>query len=135
MSAITDLFAGVPVSDLDVALSLRVRELTRARDLDRPGRRLRKPQGVAERVAQPAVDAVEVLGRLLGELDALGDELLVGPAAVVDAEDDASAGALGDERPDLRRRLLVVTHLRRGEHELDVGPAGHAEGEPAHEAE
>jgi hypothetical protein len=58
------------------------------RDLDRPGRRLREPQGIAERVAQPAVDAVEVLGRLLGELDALGDELLVrnGPSRHARAE-------------------------------------------------
>jgi len=38
---------------------------------------------VAERVAQPAVDAVEALGRLVGELDALGLELLVGLAQIV----------------------------------------------------
>ena len=47
---------------------------------DRPGRRLDDADVVAERVAQPAVDAVEALGRLVGELDALGLELLVGLA-------------------------------------------------------
>ena len=36
--------------------------------------------GVAERVAQAAVDAVEALDGLLGELDALGLERLVGLA-------------------------------------------------------
>jgi hypothetical protein len=39
--------------------------------LQRLGRGLRDPQVVAERVAQPDVDAVEVLHGLLGELDAL----------------------------------------------------------------
>ena len=43
--------------------------------------RLRDPDVVAERVAQPGVGAVEPLGRLLGELDALRLQLLVGARA------------------------------------------------------
>src|SRR3712207_7784966 len=45
-------------------------ELLRRRDLQRLGSRLHEAHVVAEGVAQAAVDAVEVLGRLLRELDA-----------------------------------------------------------------
>jgi hypothetical protein len=50
-----------------------------------------------------------VLGRLLGELDALLERLLVGLAAVVDVEDDAVAAALGDQLAD---RLAPVGAAR-----------------------
>ena len=48
-----------------------------SRDLERLGSRLRDAQRIAERVAQAAVDAVEVLGRLLRELDALLEQLVI----------------------------------------------------------
>src|SRR4051812_33462915 len=81
-------------------------ELLGGRDLDRLGRRLRDAQRVAERVAKAAVDAVEVLGRLLGELDALREQLLVGLAAVLDVEDHAVAAALGNQLADEGGGLL-----------------------------
>jgi hypothetical protein len=66
--------AGVSISRSEVtlpAIDLVRSELLRSRDLDRLGSRLRDPKRIAERVAHAAVDAVEVLGRLLRELDAL----------------------------------------------------------------
>ena len=113
------------------------RRTARGWGVQRLGGRLDEAHVVAERVAQAAVDAVEVLGRLLGELDALGLELLVGAAAVVGGEPGGEAGrALGDEVADLRGGR-VVHGGRAGplEQDLAVGVAGDADGQPAHEAE
>src|SRR5579859_1866988 len=54
-------------------------------------RPLREPDVVAERVAEAAVDPVWPFGRLLGELDALGLELVVRLAAVVSDEEEMAA--------------------------------------------
>src|SRR5215212_1295936 len=103
---------------------------------ERPRRGLHDADVVAERVAQAAVDAVEALGRLVGELDALGLELLVGLAQVVGPQAEREARrALGDELADLLGRRVVVG---RGpgalEEDLAIGIAGRADGQPAHEA-
>src|SRR5207302_10866968 len=54
--------------------------------LERHGH-LREADVVAEGVAQAAVDAVAAVGRPLGELHALGEQLLVSLAAVVGCEE------------------------------------------------
>src|SRR5688572_25235755 len=93
--------------------------------------------GVAERVPQPAVGSVEPLGRLLGELDALRDQVLVGRVDVVHGDDPRHPErALRDQLADLLGGRLVV----RGwpgllEQQLAVGLAGEVDREPAHEAE
>jgi hypothetical protein len=56
-----------------LALQLRPR-----RHHHRPLRRLREPDRVPERIAQPAVGPVEALDRLLGELNSLRTQILVG---------------------------------------------------------
>src|SRR5215210_2460351 len=76
-----------------------------ARDgASRPGGRrsallhLRDADVVAERVAQAEVDAVGLVDRLLGELDAALREVGVGLARVVAAEEQVPAGrALGEQ--------------------------------------
>src|SRR5439155_8692008 len=68
--------------------------------------RLREPQEVAERVAEPAIDTVRTLRGLLGELDALRLELFVRLAAVVRREEQSPGGvALRDDVADLRHGL------------------------------
>src|ERR1700682_3871041 len=100
-------------------------------------RQLHDAQMVAEGIAQPEVDAVGVLGRLFGNLDAAGLQSLVGLAAVVRGETEREPrGALGDELADLSSRLLV--HSRRaGQLEQDVasGLARNSDGQPSHGAE
>src|SRR3954451_23015977 len=67
---------------------------------------------VAERIAQAEVDPVGLLGRLLRDFDALGEQLLVGGARVVGHEADPAAGrALGDELADGLGGVAV--HRRR----------------------
>src|SRR5947209_18869908 len=61
-------------------------------DLLRRRRQLHDPDVIAERVTQSAVDPVELLGRLLSELDAPGEQRLVGLAAIVRGEADRKAG-------------------------------------------
>src|SRR5687767_10878458 len=61
-------------------------------------RRLEDPDGVAEGIAEAHVDAVEVVGGLLGEVcDAARLEGLVQTADVVRLEDDGAHRALGDQ--------------------------------------
>src|ERR1700687_3739607 len=73
-------------------------------------RQLHYAQVVAERVAQPEVDAVRVLGRLLGDLDTAGLQGLVGLAAIVRGETEREpCGALGDELANLRTTLFVCS--------------------------
>jgi len=100
---------------------------------DGPGRRLDDPDVVAERVAQRAVRAVEVLGRLIGELDALRAQLLVGLAAVVGREaGEAVAPFVTRSRPGRRR---VVHRRRPGFSRRSAVPLPRdADGQPAHEA-
>src|ERR1700722_18427031 len=60
----------------------------------RDGGQLCDADVVAERIAQPEVDAVGLFGRLLGELDAaLGAQLLIRLARVGRCEEEVSAGA------------------------------------------
>src|SRR5687767_60393 len=71
--------------------------------------RLQDPDGVAEGVADPHVGAVEVVGRLLGEVgDAPFLQGLVQGPAVVRLEGHPADRAFRDELTDLRRRGLVV---------------------------
>src|SRR3954447_23934153 len=81
--------------------------LVRLSDLDRTLGRLGDADLVAERVAQRAVDAVWLLGRVLGELRALAGELLVGLAAVIGAEDAGqSERPLGEQVAHLAADLF-----------------------------
>src|SRR6476659_2123404 len=112
-------------------------ELVWVRHLDWPLLRRADPQEVAERVAQAAVGAVEALGRLLGELDALGDQLVVGLADVVHRDDRRHAHrALGHQLADLLGRRLVVRR-RAGplQQQLPVGLTREVNRQPAHETE
>src|ERR1700694_2237349 len=100
-------------------------------------RQLHYAQVVAEGIAHPAVDAVGMLGRLFGTLDAACLQCLVGLAAVVRGETEREPrGALGDELADLSPRLLVHPG-RTGQLEKDVasGLARNSNGQPPHEAE
>src|SRR5205823_9933182 len=92
---------------------------------------------VAERIAQPAVDAVRSLGWLLGELDALRTKFGVGLAAVVSGEEQVSTcGAFGQQLADLRGGLLVeCRRSRRLQEDLAVTVAWDTHRQPAHEAE
>src|SRR6266480_2468073 len=92
---------------------------------------------VAERIAQPAVDAVRSLGRLLGKLDALRAKFGVGLAAVVGREEQVSAGGpLGQQLADLGRGLLVERRRSRGlQQDLAITIAWDTYGQPAHETE
>ena len=63
---------------------------------------------VAEGVPQRAVDAIGLLGRLLGELDPLRPQLLVGGPAVIGREDRGGAeGALRHEVAELGGGVVV----------------------------
>src|SRR5690625_845840 len=91
---------------------------------------------VAERVAQRTVDPVGLLGRLLGELHPLGEELVVGRLAVVCGQDGSRAhGPLGDQ---LAHRgcspLRKHRRCRDLQQDVPVGLAGRSDGEPTHEA-
>src|SRR5215208_1642523 len=112
-------------------------ELARLGDLDWALLRRAHAQRVPERVTQAAVSAVEALRRLLRELDAVREEVLVRLVDVVDRDDRRRPQrALGDELADLLRRRLVVCG-RPGllEEQLLIGLPGEVHGEPAHEAE
>src|SRR6185369_12974446 len=75
---------------------------------------LEDPDRVSERVADAHVDAVEVLGRLLGEVrDAALLELLVEAVRVVGDEDEPAEGSLGDEVADPFSGRLVVERRAR----------------------
>ena len=95
--------------------------------------RLEDPDGVAERVADAHVGAVEVVRGLLGEVgDAALLEGLVQRPGVVGVEDEAAHGALGDQLAELLGGRLVVER-RAGllEGDLASGFAGDAHGQPA----
>src|SRR5262245_40368236 len=99
--------------------------------------RLENSHRVAERIAQPEVDSVGLLGRLLRHLDALREQLLVRLARVIGGEADPAGGrALGDQLPSGLGGAVV--HRRRAgllEQDLAPGVAGDVDGQPAHEAE
>src|SRR5690606_38903275 len=99
--------------------------------------RLGDPDVVAERIAQTAVDAVGLFGRLLGELHPLGAQFLVGLAAVVGGEDEAEAhGPLGEQVANLCGVLL--RHRRRAgalQQDLPVRLPRDGDRQPAHEPE
>src|SRR5438270_11124969 len=92
---------------------------------------------VAERIAQPAVDAVRSLGRLLGELDALRAKFGVGLAAVVGGEEQVSAGGpLRQQFADLGGGCLVERRRSGGlQQDLAVAVPWDTYGQPAHETE
>src|SRR6266568_4099467 len=96
-------------------------------------RRLEDPDGVAEGVAEAHVDAVEVVGGLLGEVgDAARLEGLVQGPDVVRLEDDGAHRSFGDQLAELRGGGLVVQ--RRAwllQEDLDIGVAGDAHRQPA----
>lgn len=95
---------------------------------DRSGRRLlgdlsllEDPNGVAERIADAHVGAVEVLGGLLGEVgDATRLEGFVEAPGIVRVEDEADEGALGDQLAQLRGRGFVVQRRARFLREISV---------------
>jgi retinol dehydrogenase-14 len=98
---------------------------------------LRNAEVVAEGVAQAEVDAVGLVDRLLGDLDALLLELRVGLVRVVAAEEEVAAGrTLAEQFADLRRRLLAHRGRPRDlEEDAAGGVPGDVDGQPAHEAE
>src|SRR5918995_6356704 len=75
-------------------------------------------QPVAGVVAHHSLDAVGPIGGLLHELHALGDELVVGLVAVVDAETEAAHLPLGQLAPYELGGLLV--ERRPGVHQGDL---------------
>ena len=82
---------------------------------------LEDPDGVAERVTEAHVGAVEVVDRLLREVvDTALLERLVEPAHIVRDEDEAAQGALGDQLAELLGGGLVVEG-RAGLLEQDLG--------------
>ena len=96
-------------------------------------RLLEDPDGVAERIAEAHVGAVEVVGGLLGEVgDAALLEGLVERPGVVGDEDEAAERALGDQLADLLRgRLVVQRRARLLERDLGALLAGDADRQPA----
>ena len=91
---------------------------------------------VAEWIAQPAVDAVGPLGRLLGEFHALGSKLVVGLPAIVGREEQVPAsGALRNQLADLLGRLDVERRRARGLQQNLAWIAGNVHREPTHEAQ
>src|SRR3954451_18926735 len=67
------------------------------------------PHGVTEGISQAAVGSVIALGRLLGELDSLGEQFLVGLADVVDRDDRRPPHRpLGDQLAYLLGRRVVL---------------------------
>src|SRR6266511_175138 len=62
---------------------------------------------VARGVAEPRVDPVGLLVRLLLELDTTALELLVGGLDVVGGEEEAAGGTLRNERLELLTRFFV----------------------------
>src|SRR3989442_4321453 len=93
--------------------------------------RLHHPEVVPRRVADPGVDAVRLLRRLLRELDAALLELLVARPAVVGREEEAARSALREQRMDLVPGFLFE-HRRAGDrHQGDRDVlAGYADAEP-----
>src|SRR4051812_18067621 len=90
-----------------------------ARLSDALRRRLSHPEVVARDVAEPGVDAVRLLRRLLRELDSTALQLLVGLLRVVGREEQSSAGAFGDQLVNLIARLLVEHRGAGDGHERD----------------
>jgi hypothetical protein len=99
-----------------------------------------RPTRSFPRISSPrraAVGAVEALCRLLGELDALRDQVLIGLVDVVDREDAGhSHRPLGHQLTDLLGRLIVVGR-RTGllQQELVLRVSGDVHRQPTHEAE
>ena len=79
-----------------------------------PSGALGEAEAVARRVAEAAVDAVGLLGRLLGELDAARRHLLVGLHAVVGGEEQSPGEALRHEVRDLARVVPRRSPAGRG---------------------
>ena len=69
--------------------------------------RLHHAEVVSGHVAEARVEAVRLLGRLLGELDTAALELLERGLHVVRREEEATDGALGEELLDLGARVLL----------------------------
>src|SRR3954463_1454182 len=94
---------------------------------------LKDPDGVAERIAQADVGAIEMLGGLLGAVsDAACPEGLVQFSGVVREEDESAQGALGDWFTELRSgRFVVQRRARLLEGELCLRVAGNAHRQPA----
>src|SRR5262252_4795767 len=99
--------------------------------------RLHDSNVVAEWIAQPDVDAVGLLHRFLSELDALGEQRLIGLSAVVRREADRETRcALRNELADLPSgRIVHLRWTRSLEQDVASRLSRHANGQPAHESE
>src|SRR5205807_3966999 len=86
---------------------------------------LEDPDGVAEGVADAHVDAVEVVGGLLGEVgDAARLEGLVQTPDVVRLEHEPAQGALRDQLPELRSSGFVMHRGPGSSREISVTSPG-----------
>src|SRR6476619_8287075 len=94
-------------------------------------RALRDAVLVPGRVAEPGVDAVELIDGLLRDLDATRLELGHRGAAVLDGEDDSAAGALCDHVGELRGQLRRRRHcIGPAQDQLQVGLVGRPDRQP-----
>src|SRR5690606_14788059 len=103
---------------------------------DVPRGRFDEAKAVPERIADREVGTVELLGRLLGDLDTLGLQLGVQRGGVGgDETDRETGGALGDDVADLLRGGGVDAWWSDLlEQDLPVGHPLRPDGQPAHGA-
>src|SRR3989442_1824083 len=99
-------------------------------------KRLHEPDVVPERVAQPAVDTVVPLGRLLGDLDAFRSEFLIRLLAVGGCEEEvATRGTLRYQLAGPLRRTRVLGRRTRLLQQDLAAVTWHVDRQPAHEAQ
>src|SRR5690349_4744634 len=92
---------------------------------------LSHPEVVAGGIAEPRVDPVRLLGRLLRELDAAALQLLVARPAVVGREEEPAGRALREQLVDRCARLLVEDRRAGDRHQCDRNVlAGDADRQP-----
>src|SRR5687767_4462653 len=133
-SAVSPLpFAAVVLADVFAPFFVAFRSAISGRHLLRGLRRLEDPDGVAEGVAEAHIDAVEVVGGLLGEVgDSARHEGRVETSDVVRLENNGAHRALGDQLAELRGGGFVVQRRARLlQEDLDVGVPGDAHRQPA----
>src|ERR1700694_5050238 len=98
-------------------------------------RGLAEPEAIAEGITDAEVDPVGLFGWLLGDLDTLGDEVVIRLAGVIDSEEQVTATrALAQQLAHLVGRLVI--HVRAPdlfEEDRACRVARYGDGEPAHE--